>query len=190
MSYAKKYYKISGTEVSKIAIKIADEKYNIKLIQGEENLDLKEKFNVITIFHVLEHVHDPGGLIKRCYTLLEKEGVIIVAVPNDINKFLKLPLKRLLRFLRIGRFKYYGKFGMEKVDYKNNFGEIHLSQFTEPVLRKAFLDRGFRILNSSLDPYYVPNSLKARVTFKIFSVVKALTGKNFYDTILLIAQKN
>jgi len=45
-----------------------------------QNLD--EKFDVISMWHVLEHVHDPNKYISHIRDLLNPKGVIIIAVPN------------------------------------------------------------------------------------------------------------
>jgi len=190
LNSAKKYFKISGTEVSKNAIKIAKDKYSINLLKGEvEKWDTQnKKYDVITIFHVLEHVHDPGLLIDKCRSMLKKNGVIIIAVPNDVNKFFKLPVKRILRILKIGRFKNYGPFGMEKINLDKKSGEIHLSQFTDKVLVRYFRDNRFKILLNSVDPYYVPDSFKNRLKFLFFKLIKNIFCVNWYDTIMFVVK--
>jgi len=47
-------------------------------------LDLinKEKFNVITLFHVLEHVHQLKETLNQLTSLIEKDGFLILALPN------------------------------------------------------------------------------------------------------------
>lgn len=188
LNFARKYFQIKGTEVAINAIKIAHDKYGIDLSEGEvETMDFgQEKFDVITVFHVLEHVHDPGLLLSKCKSLLKKDGVIIIAVPNDVHKFLKLPLKKLLRFLKIGRFKHYGPFGMEKLDLKRSSGEIHLSQFTNKALSKYFVANNYRIISNSLDPYYVPDNAKNHLKFSVFNLIKRILGVNWYDTMLFV----
>jgi 2-polyprenyl-3-methyl-5-hydroxy-6-metoxy-1,4-benzoquinol methylase len=39
-------------------------------------------FNVITINHVIEHIHDPLSLLKECYRILKKGGILIIETPN------------------------------------------------------------------------------------------------------------
>ncbi len=42
----------------------------------------KEKFDIITLGHVIEHVHDPLYLLRKCYNLLNKNGYIWIDTPN------------------------------------------------------------------------------------------------------------
>ena len=50
---------------------------------GVESLDPSiEKFDVITLAHVIEHVHHPVEVLRACYRLLEKNGFLWVETPN------------------------------------------------------------------------------------------------------------
>jgi 2-polyprenyl-3-methyl-5-hydroxy-6-metoxy-1,4-benzoquinol methylase len=73
-------WKIFGTEPSQKARNFAQEK-NIIL---EENISFyeKKKFDVITMWHVLEHVRNLSEYIKQLKSLLKENGRLIVAVPN------------------------------------------------------------------------------------------------------------
>ena len=58
------------------------EGYNVKqggieLFDGEESV-----FDVITINHVIEHVHDPVSVLKACHRLLKPTGQLWLETPN------------------------------------------------------------------------------------------------------------
>ena len=42
----------------------------------------KKKFKTITAWHSLEHVYDLNKTIKTFHDLLDKNGEVVVAVPN------------------------------------------------------------------------------------------------------------
>lgn len=44
-----------------------------------------QKFDVICLDNVLEHVLDPLLLLKKCKKLIKKHGIIIIEVPNDFS---------------------------------------------------------------------------------------------------------
>jgi len=86
LHFAKKYFEVSGTEVSTSGIEIAKKKYDIDIMKGSlDNLSFSNKFDVISLYHVLEHVADPSSTIKRCWDLLKPGGFLFVAVPNDVS---------------------------------------------------------------------------------------------------------
>jgi len=81
LNYAKRNsWQISGVEPSEKARQKAAEKG----VCLKANIDeFKDKtFDVITLFHVLEHVPDLNHQITRLNDLLNPGGVLIVAVPN------------------------------------------------------------------------------------------------------------
>ena len=57
--------------------------YKIKLKPIDGLYQLHEnKYDVITLWHVLEHVHDLNEYMERFYKLLKPNGRLIIAVPN------------------------------------------------------------------------------------------------------------
>ncbi|OGC50218.1 hypothetical protein A2716_03345 [candidate division WWE3 bacterium RIFCSPHIGHO2_01_FULL_40_23] len=186
------FLKVLGTEVSESAIKTAKEKYEIKLtrLRAEEIQEIAEKFDAISLFHVLEHVHYPRDVIKICFMLLKKGGVLVIAVPNDVNS-LKFLVKRFLR--KFGIRKYgEGKMQFPKVVLDGSIREIHLSHFTTKTLTKVLEKEGFKVTDSSLDPYYAAKGLKLfakDLYFMFHYVINLLFGVNFYDSIWVAARK-
>ncbi len=190
--FAKDYFRIKGTEVSKSAIKIAKEKYNIELIPGEiEDIDFdNSKFDVITLFHVLEHVPNPSAVIEKCKRLLEKQGIIIIAVPNDIFS-LRAIARNLLATFKIGRFRRRGKFGLPKITLDGSIDEIHLSHFTTSTLKILLSRKGFTIIETSLDPYYIIKKYKKIIDHLFYFsclFAKKIFRVNIYDTIWIMAE--
>ncbi|MEP6927138.1 MAG: class I SAM-dependent methyltransferase [Ginsengibacter sp.] len=76
-------WKITGLEPDEIARKKAMELYNLNLDSSEKLFSLPAgSFDVITMWHVLEHVHELHEYIKRLKELLKPEGKLFIAVPN------------------------------------------------------------------------------------------------------------
>ncbi len=186
-------FKVEGTEVSESAIKVAKEKYDLNLRKGQlEDIDFIDcRFDVITLFHVLEHVPYPSRLIEKCYNLLNREGILIIAVPNEINSFVKSPVKRLLSLFRIGKFKNYGIFGLPKLELNDALSEIHLSHFTCSSLKKWLSNKNFVVVEDTLDPYYSAIGIKKIIHdfLYLFSLtIKNIFKANIYDTIWIVAR--
>jgi 2-polyprenyl-3-methyl-5-hydroxy-6-metoxy-1,4-benzoquinol methylase len=49
---------------------------------GVEAIGAEERFDGVTLSHVIEHVHDPIGLLRACYRLLRPGGWIWLQTPN------------------------------------------------------------------------------------------------------------
>ena len=78
-----KKWEISGIEKDEGARKIATEKNNISINRDMLNLKEKNKYDVITMWHVLEHIYDAQTYIEKICKIIKKEGVIVIAVPNS-----------------------------------------------------------------------------------------------------------
>ncbi len=52
--------------------------------------EVQQSFDVITLFHVLEHLPDPIGVLKQLTTKLNNNGCLIVEVPNAGDVLLTL----------------------------------------------------------------------------------------------------
>ena len=71
---------IYGVEPSPEARIIAT-RHNLTVVEKLEKLpDIK--FNVITLWHVLEHIYDLKGTIQELKSRLAENGIIFIAVPN------------------------------------------------------------------------------------------------------------
>ena len=71
-------YRIGGVEPNLIAV----QKAASKGIHLEEEIVFEEKFKVVTMWHVMEHLPDPSSTIQKVKEVLHDEGVLMVAVPN------------------------------------------------------------------------------------------------------------
>ncbi|MEJ1221456.1 class I SAM-dependent methyltransferase [Sediminicola sp. 1XM1-17] len=81
LKYAKiKGWDITGVEPNEHARKLASEK-GIQLSSSFEELPA-EQYDIITLWHVLEHLPDLDAHIKQLHNLLLPQGTLIIAVPN------------------------------------------------------------------------------------------------------------
>lgn len=74
-------WKTYGIEPNQEARIILKEK-GIKTYNDLQEIKKGKKFTVITLFHVLEHIHELRKTAKKIYKLLEDSGTLIIAVPN------------------------------------------------------------------------------------------------------------
>lgn len=73
-------WKIQGVEPNLKARKLADKK-GVHLVKEIQEI-INQKFDVITLWHVLEHIPDVENYIVKLKSLLKNNGILIVAVPN------------------------------------------------------------------------------------------------------------
>ena len=72
---------VFGYEINDDARVYAQKKYNIDL--KENFLESKSKYDIIILSHVIEHFKEPKEILIKIKSMLKKEGVIYIEVPNS-----------------------------------------------------------------------------------------------------------
>ena len=76
-------WEVTGLEPDPDAREAALSNYGVQLMEADSLYALPEaSFDAITLWHVLEHVHDLHGYLKKLKLLLKKDGILFIAVPN------------------------------------------------------------------------------------------------------------
>lgn len=73
-----------GVEPDTHAQSIAQSK-GIRALTPESLEQIDEKFDVVTMWHVLEHTYDPIKIIQTLKQRLNNGGILVVAVPNYLS---------------------------------------------------------------------------------------------------------
>jgi len=130
-------FKTTGIEPSEIARTQAINNYKLSV---SENTNLaqysKESFNTISMWHVLEHVPNLNETIKNLSQILEKNGSLIIAVPN-------------YKSWDAGYYKqYWAAWDVP----------IHLWHFSSDSTNRIFQNHGFKLVKTKgmiFDSFYV-----------------------------------
>ena len=78
-----KAWKVTGLEPDAATRDKAFENYKLQLLSTDTIFDLpNNEYEVITMWHVLEHVHALKPYLNQCFKSLKQNGRLIIAVPN------------------------------------------------------------------------------------------------------------
>jgi 2-polyprenyl-3-methyl-5-hydroxy-6-metoxy-1,4-benzoquinol methylase len=130
-------FEVEGVEPSEKARNYAKQVNNLSVCgKLAEITSAQKKYDCITLWHVLEHLHDLNGTLLQIRELLNPGGVVIAAVPNsgswDAGKY----------------GEYWAAFDVPR----------HLYHFVEQSMQNLAGKHGFAILNilpQKLDAFYV-----------------------------------
>ena len=133
----KRGFEVSGIEPNEKARIYAQSEHNISVADQLKVLGAKpSSFKSITMWHVLEHVHELDETLEMIIKLLTQDGVLIVAVPNS-NSWDASTYK-----------SYWAAYDVPR----------HLYHFTEATFQGLAARKGFEVLGiipQKLDAYYV-----------------------------------
>jgi len=84
VAHMKKFgWQVSGTEKSGDARNVASANFGIGLFPPEKLFSLPEKeFDAVTLWHVLEHIHELQATISQIRKVLKDDGFAFIALPN------------------------------------------------------------------------------------------------------------
>ncbi|MBJ6117627.1 class I SAM-dependent methyltransferase [Pontibacter sp. BT310] len=172
-------WKVQGVEPNDKARELAAESAGTTIATDLGEV-ANEKFNVITLWHVLEHIHTLNETISQLISHLTEDGVLIVAVPNADSHDAK--------------------------QYKENWAAYdvprHLYHFTQPTM-KRFLKRHKmqleEVLPMKFDAYYVSmlsEKHKEGKTKMISSVLNGYKSNSYaekngndYSSLIFVAKR-
>ncbi|WP_217447735.1 class I SAM-dependent methyltransferase [Maribellus comscasis] len=77
-------WQTTGTEKSTEARQFVKSEFNLDVFPTEQLFGFKEnKFDVVTLWHVLEHIHQLDANMETFHKILKAKGKLIIAVPNN-----------------------------------------------------------------------------------------------------------
>jgi glycosyltransferase involved in cell wall biosynthesis/2-polyprenyl-3-methyl-5-hydroxy-6-metoxy-1,4-benzoquinol methylase len=135
LSTAKEHgFEVYGTEISPDACKISKDTYQIELFNGElaEANFPGGTFDIVTIWHVLEHLIDPGKMMQEIHRILKPGGMLAIALPNLKN----YPMQ----------FLYPVVTGKKYHPFTPEDRELHFFYFNERSLRNMLRLNAFNVL--------------------------------------------
>ncbi|NBV13163.1 MAG: class I SAM-dependent methyltransferase [Sphingobacteriia bacterium] len=172
-------WEVIGLEPSTDARNQAELIHKIKLFPTEDFNSLPaDNFEVITLWHVLEHVHDLNGYAKRFFELLKPGGILMIAVPNadsfDAKKY----------------GKYWAAYDVPR----------HLYHFTPETVKKGITKHGFKFVKqypqwfdafyvAMLSESYLGRNKIGGILQGLISNIHAITNKGQTSSLLYVFQK-
>ncbi len=80
----KRNWEVYGVEISQSAVMVARNRYQLEVFHGtlQEAAFPTEFFDVVTMWDVLEHLHDLQNSLQEVYRILKPNGLFLARVPN------------------------------------------------------------------------------------------------------------
>jgi len=167
---------VKGIELSKNAVDHGKNKLNLDISNIDiQDFESEEKFDIIYLRMVLEHVESPKLVLKKCYSLLKPHGKLVLILP-DISGLEVRIYKKYAYTLTLPYHLYH----FTPITIKNYLKLLNFQNI------KIFHENFDRDLLAPLDfmTRENPNKLFLKVIFKFAS--KKLIRKIFIRTIVNI----
>ncbi len=171
----KRGWEVFGFDVDCNSVEHFSKKLNIKIFCGDfEKINWDGKnFDLISMHHVFEHLKDPMAYLKIINSLLRREGILFIVLPNikSLSSRIKFRLE---------------KWGIRKKHVGKYYDTSHHLFYYEPKTLKALLkNQGYEILHIRSGHKVRPNQSMLKRKF-LRNVTEKIAWKS---TFLIIARK-
>jgi len=168
-------FEIFGTEISDYACKYVKDNLKIDVFRGnlEEANFPPVSFDVVTIWHTLEHLPNPKAILKEINRIIKKDGLLVIAAPN-LNNF-------------IMKFLYLIVKGKKLVLFSDQAKEWHFYHFSSQTITSMLKKTGFRVVKIDMDLAQIEVTKKIVDYFTV--IVHLITRKNFGESMKVYAVK-
>ncbi len=131
---------VLGVEPQEWSVKYSQEQLGLEICQGGvDDLDtVTESFDVVTLWDVWEHVHEPLTFIKTCTDLVAPGGLLVLSIPNASGWPARL-FKGRWRYVMSTHLNYFTTSYVERVMQDQGF----LVERTDHTLKLQSLIQGF-----------------------------------------------
>jgi 2-polyprenyl-3-methyl-5-hydroxy-6-metoxy-1,4-benzoquinol methylase len=168
-------WRVTGTEVSRWAAGTLCDDKGLQVQEGDltQFESWTARFDVVTMWHVLEHMERPLENLRAARRLLTENGTIVVAVPNAGFTLFRLAYP----FARLRPLRYYTP----------GERELHLYHFTPATLRAMLEEAGFRVIFEGADESAL--TVARKILERAARVLSALCRDNWSQALLVVARR-
>jgi len=156
---ARRGWAVEGIEVSRPGRQYARETLGLSIHSKPlEEMDFPEAcFDVVTLFYVIEHVHDPGLILKEVFRILKPGGMVLLRRPHST------PVIKIL-----------GPFAKRFDIYHTPF---HLYDFNPRAMQRLLEVSGFTDVRNMIAGFTLPG----KRFYRWFSVIFGKIAEAFYS---------
>jgi 2-polyprenyl-3-methyl-5-hydroxy-6-metoxy-1,4-benzoquinol methylase len=173
LNKAKYFYDVTGIDIDPYMSSLGRENLGLNIINCnilDKNLNFKNKYDIITMRQVIEHLQDPYKIILKLSTFLKDNGIIFIECPNYKSYSLRI----------IG--KYHSMIE----------GNEHINMFSMNSIERLLVKLGFEIkiletyswdielydliglCMSTIHPFYHRFSYRNPITMRLFELPNLL----------------
>jgi len=147
-----------GIELNKTEYKYAKEKGHKVYNDLLENIDLKEKFDVVTLWDVFEHLIDGEFYLKEIKKVLSKKGIIFLQIPSSDSLAAKILREHCNMYDGLEHVNLYGAKTIEKLANRCGFEVLSLKTVISEIgVINNYLNYEDPYLGDTTNKEFVPN---------------------------------
>ena len=177
-------FRVTGIDASKYAVNLAQKIFGhqVKLGTLSTVKFSPQSFDILTLFDVFEHLHDPLKDIRHCHQLLKTGGLLVINTGNTHSFLAKLEKARWHFFIPPQHLFFYSDTNLKQLLHLNGFKTLAVYN-TGKYISLRYLWHLMRTIN---------HSKLADILYRLFHntfIGKFSVYLNLRDNMTIIAKK-
>ncbi|MEI8059497.1 MAG: class I SAM-dependent methyltransferase [Ferruginibacter sp.] len=92
-----------------------------------ENFETDQKYSLITLFDVIEHIPDVDAAFQQLYKITNENGIVVMVTPDYNSIQRKIMRKKWFQYKPVEHIQYFTKDSISSFAERNNFKAIYIS---------------------------------------------------------------
>jgi 2-polyprenyl-3-methyl-5-hydroxy-6-metoxy-1,4-benzoquinol methylase len=123
----------SGIDYSSYMVKYAKDVLKLNVIKGNiNNYKSNNKFDIVVLNQVIEHLADPNMIVSKCRMLLKPKGLLYIATPNINSHLANIYKEKYEYFIPPEHIAYYSIDTLSKLLKNNGFTIKFINTWSYP----------------------------------------------------------
>lgn len=142
-----------------------------------------DTFDIVTMWHVFEHIPDPSSMLDACATVLRPDGVLVIAVPNYKGLVAKIggatwfnldPPRHVIHYCPSSLTCLLEKNGFEVVETNHSYPELTFLSGLQTLLNKLPITKNFLFNYLKRNSQAMPPSVRQYTVDGLFTIAGSI----------------
>ncbi len=110
-----------------------------------EDVDLDERFDIMTAFELFEHLHDPSSFVEKVYNFLSPGGYLLLTTLNGLGFDIQLLWEQSKNVYPPHHLNFFNPYSIEKLLLRKGFEIVEIAtpgQLDWDIVEGAYLNEG------------------------------------------------
>lgn len=175
---------VYGVEPKKSAAIHATDKLNLINVYNGTLMEANypdNYFDVVTLYHVIEHLPTPSIVLQEISRIIKKDGLLVVEAPN-CNFWMKI-MRSKFRYLQPDHYWYFTRKTIYRILRQSGFQPFSFQHIGKTVVLNSMLKRWVGLYSIKLENFF------SRIA-NLFGLGESLVYLNIGDIFITYSKRN
>lgn len=185
---------IHGLEPTNRSFEVAKSKLGLSVqnMMMSKSIYAKDSIDIVTMWHVFEHIPKPLNMLSDCEYVLKKDGLLVIAVPNYRGLIAKLggalwfnldPPRHIIHYSEKALREIVGKSGFRVINVTHHYAELTYFSSLQTLLNLLPISKNYLFNYLKRNHAALP---KSRLVFLRDALVTVIVGSVILPFVIIM----